>query len=429
MAKNIIILIIRRGLGALISILGTTLIVKNLTVKDYGIYSVFLNIITLSSTFATLGVDAATGYVLQNKKYKAENALVNTFSLGIILSLVSFIIFGLIFYNLHLSDFNIIPHSMKFYMLVSSVGMLFSNILFSILMGNLDFKNYSIFTIIPNLTLLVTVFIAIKISHFSLEKNAFFFMLGYIVSSIAVSSFLIFRYNILKNLRYFNKEISKYIFRYGFQSYISNVVTFLNYRVNVFIIGYFLGAEDVGFYSTCLVIIDFIWLLSSTMSSITYPLFSNPNIKDFRKKMIPIITRTILVLTTIATFTFYGLSNFLIPLLFGNNFMIIKNLILILAPGVILLGGSKIISADFTAQGKPKMNIYLNVMALVITIITNFIFIPKFGLNGAALATSISFSTLFIISLITYCKMTKTSVLSYLIPKLDDLIMILKANH
>jgi O-antigen/teichoic acid export membrane protein len=165
------------------------------------------------------------------------------------------------------------------------------------------------------------------------------------------------------------------------------------------------------------------------MSSITYPLFSNPNITDLRKKLIPVITRTILLFTSIATFTFYGLSNFLIPLLFGENFLVIKDLILILAPGVILLGGAKIISADYTAQGKPKMNIYLNVMALAITIISNFIFIPQFGLKGAAFATSLSFSTLFITSLIIYCKMTKTNVLSYLVPQLNDLRMILKANH
>ncbi|MEA1850868.1 oligosaccharide flippase family protein [Chryseobacterium sp. MHB01] len=429
MAKNIIILMIRRGLGALISILGTTMIVKNLTVEDYGIYSIFLNIISLSSTFATLGVDAATGYVLQNKKYKPENALINTFCLGAILSVVSFLIFSLIFYNLHLSDFNMIPHNIKMYMVISSVGMLFSNILFSILMGSMDFKNYSIFTILPNLTLATSLAISIKFFNLTLEKTALFFMLGYIISSISLIIFLSVRYNIFNNLRFFSSEISRYIFRYGFQSYLSNIVTFLNYRINIFIIGYFLGSKDVGFYSTCLVIVDFIWLLSSTMSSITYPLFSNPSVKHLRKKLIPIITRTILLFTTIATFAFYILSDYLIPLLFGEKFLLIKNLILILAPGVILLGGAKIISADYTAQGKPKMNIYLNVMALIITIVTNIIFIPRLGLQGAALATSISFGTLFITSLVVYCKMTDTRIISYLVPKLDDLKMILKANH
>lgn len=416
-------------MGALVSILATTMIVKNLTVEHYGIYSVFLNIITLSSTFATLGVDAASGYVLQNKKYDQKYALVNTFCLGFILSLISFVIFTFIFYNLHFSDFELIPGNIKMYMVISSVGMLFSNILFSILMGSMDFKNYSIFTIIPNITLLLSLFLTVKFFKLSLENTAIFFMLGYIISTVSLAVFLMIKYNIIKNIKYFTKEISKYIFRYGVQSYISNVVTFLYYRINIFIISYFLGSKDVGYYSTCLVVIEFIWLLSSTMSSITYPMFSNPAVGDMRKKMIPIITRIILLLTAIATFSFYGLSNFLIPLLFGENFLMIKPLLLILAPGVILCGTSKIISADFTALGKPRINIYLNTITLIITIITNFIFIPRLGLNGAALATTISFSSIFILSLLIYCNMTNTNMFSYLIPRVSDIKIFSNGKH
>ncbi|WP_185287529.1 oligosaccharide flippase family protein [Chryseobacterium lactis] len=428
MAKDIIVLLFRRGIGALISILATTTIIKNLSVEDYGIYSIFLNVITLSSTFTTLGIDAATGYVLQNKKYKPQDALINTFLLGTIISVISFFLFYILFFNLHLSDFNVIPNDIKMFMVISSVCMLFANILYSILIGNMHFKSYSFFTIIPNLSLLAALFFTTRFFKLSLKETAFYFMIGYVLTVTSLSIYLIIRYRILKRLRKFNREISSYILRYGFQSYLSNGITFLNYRVNIFIIGYYLGTKNVGIYSTCLVIIDFVWLVSSTMASITYPMFSNPNIGDLRKKLIPIITRSILLLTSLAFFTFYILDDFLIPLLFGQEFLVIKSILLILAPGVILFGGSKIITADFISQGKPKTNIYLNIFALIITIVVNYILIPDFGLKGAAIASSISFSCVFLLSLFIYCKMTRTRILDYIIPRLSDFKMILKTR-
>lgn len=429
MAKNIIVLLFRRSLGALISILATTTIIKNLSVEDYGIYSIFLNIVTLASTFTTFGIDTATGYVMQNKKYKKEEALVNTFVLGIIISLISFFIFYVIFYNLHLSDFNIIPDSIKIYMVISSVCMLSANILYSVLIGNMHFKSYSFFTIIPNITLLTLLFITTRLFKLSLEETAFYFMSGYILTVFSLGLYLAIRYKVFKNLKYFRKEISTYILRYGFQSYLSNGITFLNYRINIFIIGYYLGSKDVGFYSTCLVVVDFIWLISSTMASITYPMFSNPNIVDLRKKLIPIITRSILLLTTLAFATFYILGDFLIPLLFGKDFLVIKSILLILAPGIILFGAGKIITADFVSQGKPKINIYLNTIALLMTIILNYIFIPHFGLIGAAMASSLSFICAFIFSIFIYCRMTHTKIWDYIIPEISDFKLILKARN
>ncbi|MBL1219831.1 oligosaccharide flippase family protein [Chryseobacterium sp. L7] len=429
MAKNIILLLFRRSLGALISILATTTIIKNLSVEDYGIYSIFLNIVSLASTFTTLGIDAATGYVLQNKKYKREDALVNTFSLGAIISVISFFIFYGIFYNLHMSDFNIIPQDIKMFMVVSSVCMLYANILYSILIGNMSFKSYSFFTIIPNVSLLIALFITTRFFHLSLKETAFYFMMGYILTVVSLSIYLILKYKILKNLYSFKKEISLYILRYGFMSYLSNVITFLNYRVNIFIIGYYLGSKDVGFYSTCLVVIDFIWLIPSTMASITYPMFSDPNRRDLRKQLIPVITRSILLLTTLAFCGFYLLGDFFIPLLFGKEFLVIKSILLILAPGIILFGAGKIITADFISQGKPKVNIYLNGLALLITVVVNFVLIPHFGLKGAAMASSISFSCVFISSLIIYCKMTHTRILDYIVPNISDFKMILKARN
>jgi O-antigen/teichoic acid export membrane protein len=220
-------------------------------------------------------------------------------------------------------------------------------------------------------------------------------------------------------------NIQKYILKFGLKSYVSNLITILNYRINIFIIAHYLGSKETGIYSSCLVIIDFIWLLPATISSVTYPWFSNPSMSAQRKVMIPIITRVVIFLTFIATLLFYILGDYLVNIVFGSKFTDTRSLFLYLGPGIILMAGSKIINVDFAAQGKPQINIYLNLMALIITVISNFLLIPRFNLIGAAIATSISFIIWFSVSLLIYCKITKTRMREYLIPKINDLSFII----
>lgn len=429
MGKNIFVLLFRKVIGALVSMLCTTLIIKNISIGDYGIYTVFLNTIAMFSTFATLGVDSSSAFVLQNKKYDSTSALINVFLLGIIISAISFFLFFIIFYHVHISDFNMIPYNIKFYMVISSVFMLLANILFSILMGKMHFNTYAIFTFIPNLTLIIALFITTRFFHLTLEKTSFYFMLGYLLTIISLVIYLLIEFQILKNLDRFSIEISKYILKYGFLSYASNIITFLNFRVNIFIIGYFLTSNAVGYYSSCLVVIDLFWLISGTIANITYPFFSKPDSGSLRKKFIPLITRNILFITLLGNILFYLAGNYIIPILFGKEFLVIRNLLLILAPGVVLLAGAKIMCTDFTAQGKPKINIYINGITFVFTIISNLLLIPRLGLNGAALSTSISFFVFFVLTVIIYTKMTNTRIIDYIIPKLSDVKLIINSKN
>jgi len=51
------------------------------------------------------------------------------------------------------------------------------------------------------------------------------------------------------------------------------------------------------------------------------------------------------------------------------------------------------------------------------------------GINGAALASSLSFCVVFIICTYMYCRMTSTHFFQYLIPNISDLKFILKARN
>ena len=82
-----------------------------------------------------------------------------------------------------------------------------------------------------------------------------------------------------------------------------------------------------------------------------------------------------------------------------------------LLPGVLLLTIFKVINMDLAGKGKPWVSLKAMIPALIINVILNVIFIPKYGATGAALASTISYSKAAILFIFLYSKETKIPVL------------------
>ena len=96
----------------------------------------------------------------------------------------------------------------------------------------------------------------------------------------------------------------------------------------------------------------------------------------------------------------------------------------ILLPGVIAGAGARIVSNDIAARGKPELNMYTAILTVSINIISNIVFIPIYGLKGAALATTLSYFLNLIIKLIIYWKETGVVFTEVIFIKLNDIKLV-----
>jgi O-antigen/teichoic acid export membrane protein len=65
---------------------------------------------------------------------------------------------------------------------------------------------------------------------------------------------------------------------------------------------------------------------------------------------------------------------------------------------VILLGGAKVLTNEIAGRGYPQYNSFNAGVALILTVIFDLILIPRIGILGAALASSISYTVIFFAS-------------------------------
>jgi O-antigen/teichoic acid export membrane protein len=106
-----------------------------------------------------------------------------------------------------------------------------------------------------------------------------------------------------------------------------------------------------------------------------------------------------------------------------NDFSGLSRVILSLAPGILSMSVSMILSHFFSGTGRHYHNTISSGIGLVLTLILGFTLIPQLGILGAGITASVSYFSSVCYQLIVFMKITKAQVRDFFISS-DDLIFI-----
>jgi O-antigen/teichoic acid export membrane protein len=85
----------------------------------------------------------------------------------------------------------------------------------------------------------------------------------------------------------------------------------------------------------------------------------------------------------------------LLPLIYGSAFSEATKLLLILLPGVYLVGIESVLVQHFNAFGLPRIIPIYWVVTLIVNLVLVFALVPRFGAQGAAVASTVSYTLIF----------------------------------
>ena len=177
---------------------------------------------------------------------------------------------------------------------------------------------------------------------------------------------------------------------FGIKLYPGHIAQFLNYRIDVFLVAFFLGPKEVGLYVTATVLVEKLWEIPNAISTILlYKVAANENnsILITTARISRIFIFLLGGLCTILAF----LSYYLIHLFFGAAFQPAASAMIFLLPGIWLLGIAKLLVTYLTGIGKPETGSLAAIISLFATIIFDLTLIPKLGIIGASIASSCSY--------------------------------------
>ena len=215
---------------------------------------------------------------------------------------------------------------------------------------------------------------------------------------------------------------------YGWKAHLSNILAFVNYRADIFIANLFLGPASVGIYVVSVAFAEKLWMISQAVSTVLLPRLSQlASDETKRKQLTPLIARWVLFATLLGASIVAVVGGPFINAVFGTEYRAALTPLLILLPGIVAGSVARVLANDIAARGRPELNLYTSIVVVTVNIIGNVLLIPRFGLAGAAGATTIAYTLNLLLRLMIYGRFTQNHWADSLFLKASDVGMLRKA--
>jgi O-antigen/teichoic acid export membrane protein len=124
----------------------------------------------------------------------------------------------------------------------------------------------------------------------------------------------------------------------------------------------------------------------------------------------------------LASLAVAGVAPWIVPLLFGPEFTPAVQALWYLLPGVLVFSIAKIIGNDFAGRGYVVTNGIVSASALALNIILNLVLVPRLGLVGASISSSISYTAATVLLVGLFAREAKVPWTHLIWPSRKDLI-------
>jgi O-antigen/teichoic acid export membrane protein len=424
--KNSFLTLSRQLLSIIIVLVTMIIIARYLGPKGQGSYSLIILLPKILVTFLNLGIGPSSVYYIGKKEIDLNSLFKTNIVSSLVLSAAAYLIglFVVLFFSDQLFS-SISPMILLAILLILPI--LFMNQLLQVIFqGKEDFKSFNAILLIGQGTTLVLVAILLILLHGGLIETLLSFAVGQTVTLITIIFLLKRKLSVTFKNGEFSHIFLKKSLIYGIKTHMSNILAFVNYRADLFMISFFLNPAAVGIYVVAVNIAERLWIFSKSISSVLFPRISSLTKDEEKNRITSIISRNVLAISVVGGIIFYFSSDLIIQLLFGDAYQDSTFALKLLLPGIVVGSMSRILSNDIAGRGRPEINMYTSIFTVTTNIVLNIVFIPLYGINGAALATSITYGLNWIIKIIIYNKITGQPYKTFLVLGTTDVSLYLK---
>lgn len=178
-----------------------------------------------------------------------------------------------------------------------------------------------------------------------------------------------------------------------------------NYRLDILLLGWLSNQAEVGRYAVAVQVGELLWQLPAAIGIVVFSRSANEQNSVHWHRDLARSIRLSLWLTLGGALGLMLVAPLLFQLLFGPGFAGSATMTLWLLPGLILMVAFKLLNMDLAGKGKPYVSLCIMLPALLLNVALNYLLIPSLGGNGAAIASTISYSAAAIAMLATCSRM------------------------
>jgi O-antigen/teichoic acid export membrane protein len=187
-------------------------------------------------------------------------------------------------------------------------------------------------------------------------------------------------------------RLARRISAYGARGQLGGLLSLVNLRLDVAILGALAGPGVLGIYAIASKYAELLRLPGLAVNYVLYPIFARRTASDARTR-----TRSLFApaagLTVAVAIPLALAAGPLLPLVYGRAFASAVHPAWILLAGLLGEGVAGLISAYLFGVGRPGLNSLAIGAGVVVTVIGDVLLIPRYGAVGAACASAAAYLT------------------------------------
>lgn len=404
--RQIVVSTVARFLTFLLGFIGVKILTNTLSVSTYGIYSLLFATIGILAICLELGFHS---YLITKVPGEEKTKGFSYFTSIFIFETIVLIIFNALVIGIGLPliryyNFNISAGIIILSCFILMFGLLFAETLrFHSLRKRLEFTAI-MHLFRQKLWILPLFFFWWSIRKITLDQLLLIRLLPLILALFISLWLMKKKGETVGNNKLFDKKIIRKGFVFGAPLIIVGFGDNLLISADRYIIAFLLSTTAVGHYFLAYALINIAHGLAYSIAGVSYYHFAEAynlgkadNFQFSRAKDIfncSLKLSLIFGLFLCAVFAF--LRSPLIKLFSTEEYLVAAKTMLILSPFPVLLILSSFLQGVLVLEKQRKILVKGYIFAPLLNVILNFILIPKFGINGAAIATVISYLFIFL---------------------------------
>jgi len=416
--KNTLITFLTRVATAFFTVVITAVIARVLGPEGQGIYSLAIFFPVILLIFTDFGINPASMFFIGQGRYSPREVFGNNiiFNAGISIFTIFIGIVIILFFGWKF--FPGVDKEYLFLVLPLIPLTLFFELGCRVLLGLQKIRKYNLISFVQGFIFLVLILVLLLWLRFGIVAAIFAQISTFFIVTIGI--FLVALRETGGVSLKFNKKYCRESFRYGIKNQLGSVFHFFHHRIDLFMLNLFINPIAVGFYYAAARLAEGVWFLSAAAGTVLFPQVASEKNEKNLKEFTPRVYRNILFINSILVIGLFLLSKYLIVLFYSEKFLDSIRPFQILLIGTLAMSVCTILMNDLAARGKPMISTYLIGFSAILNIILNILWIPKWGIGGAAWATAVSYSLASVIIIFIYGRVSGN--------KIRDIILFQKSD-
>lgn len=386
-----------------LAFIGSVIISRILGAEGRGVYVYVLLIANFFLPYICMGFNAGILYSISTKKYNLNNSFFTVILMALVFSVPYIVLLYMAFYFGWFGEIgqHIDSRVLLIISLIITCNLIY-NFLSKAIIASDMFTTDNLMRMIAKIGSPILVIIMLMIVSDEIFGAVLGVLLVCIIQIAWIVKAIYKRYNPTFSIE---KEFVSHSFFYGIKGWFGHMANSANARLDQLLVGNVVkGSAGLGNYNISVQLSEMIYIPVQSVGQVMYNRIAKDKNVQNATQLVERVHRVLFYFTVLICIVVAFNAHWFIPLLYGSDFRFAVEPLLILLPGSLAMITTKVLNKFQTASGNIHISNKVNLITSAISIGLCIVLIPRYGIIGAALATTCAYIVSAMVAIFYYYK-------------------------